>query len=207
MLIEFGYILRKYRIKPKGIIHIGANTGQEVPTYHTHGITKMVLIEAIPFVFSQLKVNTARIIGATCINACISDKDGEYVNFHVASNEGQSSSILEFGTHTQEHPSVTFVRDIRLKTSRMDSLIRREFIDIQDYNFLVMDIQGAELMALKSFGHLLEHFKYIYLEVNEKELYKDCALIQDIDEFLNNYSRVETKMTNSGWGDALYIKK
>jgi hypothetical protein len=47
----------------------------------------------------------------------------------------------------------------------------------------------------------------MYLEVNEKELYKDCGLINDVDNFLSqyNFKRVLTKMTTHGWGDALYI--
>ena len=48
----------------------------------------------------------------------------------------------------------------------------------------------------------------MYLEVNEKELYKNCGLINEIDAFLANYGfkREITCMTPHGWGDALYIK-
>jgi hypothetical protein len=47
----------------------------------------------------------------------------------------------------------------------------------------------------------------MYLEVNEKELYHHCALINQIDDFLSryNFKRVLTKMTEHGWGDALYV--
>jgi hypothetical protein len=46
-------------------------------------------------------------------------------------------------------------------------------------------------------------------EVNEKELYKNCGLIGEIDTFLNIYhfKRVLTNITCHGWGDALYIRK
>jgi hypothetical protein len=49
--------------------------------------------------------------------------------------------------------------------------------------------------------------KAIYLEVNEKELYKNCGLIGDIDIYLEkyNFKRVKTVMTEHGWGEALYI--
>jgi hypothetical protein len=45
------------------------------------------------------------------------------------------------------------------------------------------------------------------LEVNEKQLYKNCALVEEIDEFLLqiNFKRVFTEMTTHGWGDAIYI--
>jgi hypothetical protein len=62
-------------------------------------------------------------------------------------------------------------------------------------------------MALKGATQSIKYAKAIYLEVNEKELYKNCGLIDEIDKFLSNYNfkRVLTNMTKHGWGDALYI--
>ena len=39
------------------------------------------------------------------------------------------------------------------------------------------------------------------------ELYKDCASVKELDDFLGNYNfrRIITIMTDKGWGDALYI--
>lgn len=90
----------------------------------------------------------------------------------------------------------------------MDTFIKDNNIDISKYNFLNLDIQGAELMALKGFGDLLHKIDYIYSEVNQEELYKDCALIQDLDNYLSKYrfKRVISTMTQFGWGDAFYIK-
>ena len=53
----------------------------------------------------------------------------------------------------------------------------------------------------------LKYFKWIYLEVNRAEVYKDCWLIDKIDAFLSYYGfeRVETKWVGN-WGDALYIR-
>lgn len=75
-------------------------------------------------------------------------------------------------------------------------------------NFLNIDIQGAELMALKGMGDLLNYFDYVYLEVNKDYVYKNCALVHEIDEYLSeyNYVRVETAWTNAQLGDALYIR-
>lgn len=96
-----------------------------------------------------------------------------------------------------EHQSIT-----------VDTFFERNHLDASKYNFWNFDIQGAELMALKGAIKSIQHVKALYLEVNEKELYKKCALISDIDEFLltYNFKRVLTHMTSHGWGDALYIK-
>ena len=77
------------------------------------------------------------------------------------------------------------------------------------YNFLNLDIQGAELLALKGFLKGLEKIEYVYTEVNSGEVYKDCAKIEELDFFLKeyNFERVETNMTQYEWGDAFYRKK
>ena len=76
-------------------------------------------------------------------------------------------------------------------------------------NFLNIDIQGAELLALKGMGNIINYFNYVYLEVNQEYVYKNCALVNEIDKYLSKYNfvRVETSWTKAQWGDALYIKK
>jgi len=74
---------------------------------------------------------------------------------------------------------------------------------------LNIDIQGAELLALKSMDNILSNFDYLYLEVNKDHVYKNCCLVEEIDNYVQkyNFKRVETKWNlNHGWGDALYIK-
>ena len=61
-------------------------------------------------------------------------------------------------------------------------------------------------MALKG---SIKYASAIYLEVNVEEIYKNCSLISDIDNFLSqyNFKRVLTNITSFNWGDALYIKE
>ena len=75
-------------------------------------------------------------------------------------------------------------------------------------NFLNIDIQGTELLALKGMSNLLEYFDYIYLEVNKEYVYKNCCLVDEIDDFLSNFgfNRIITGWTIHKRGDALYIK-
>ena len=134
-------------------------------------------------------------------NDVITDKDDEEIIFNV-SNNVQSSSVLEFGTHLHEHPWVVYVDKINLKSITINTFFKRNNIDTSKYNFWNFDIQGAELMALKGATQSIKHAKAIYLEVNEKELYKNCGLITEIDTFLlqYNFKRVLTNITTYGWG-------
>jgi hypothetical protein len=139
-------------------------------------------------------------------DALITDVDNKDTIFHITNNV-QSSSILELGTHLQEHPNIMYVQDINKKSMTIDTFFKKHDINPENHNFWNIDIQGAELMALHGASKSLPSAKALYLEVNQNELYKNCALLHDIDEFLSQYhfKRVLTYMTVHGWGDALYI--
>jgi FkbM family methyltransferase len=192
------------KINISGSFHIGAHECEELPFYNEIGLIPkdVIWIDAIPS-----KVTEAINNGIPNVyNAVITDKDDEEIIFNV-SNNIQSSSVLEFGTHSQEHSHIIYVDKIKQKSITIDTFFERNNIDASKYNFWNFDIQGAELMALKGATQSIKYAKAIYLEVNEKELYKDCGLINDVDNFLSqyNFKRVLTKITTHGWGDALYI--
>jgi hypothetical protein len=93
-----------------------------------------------------------------------------------------------------------------MTTTRVDSLLARNDVLVGPGWFLNIDLQGAELLALKGMGDLLHQFSHLYIEVNEKELYKGCPRVWEIDSFLAGWGfhGVETKMTGFGWGDKYY---
>jgi len=207
MLISFKEIVKillENNIHIFGSFHIGAHECEELHFYNQLGLKPedVVWIDAI-----ATKVNEATKRGIPNVyNAVITDKDDEEIMFNV-SNNIQSSSVLEFGTHSQEHPWVVYVDKIKIKSITIDTFFERNNIDASKYNFWNFDIQGVELMALKGATQSIKYAKAIYLEVNEKELYKNCGLITEIDTFLlqYNFKRVLTNITQHGWGDALYI--
>ena len=191
-------------INIKGVFHLGAHECEELLFYNSFGVKNedIVWIDAV-----ENKVNEAIQRGIPNVyNSLITDKDDEDVFFNV-SNNIQSSSILEFGTHSQEHPQVVYIDKVLKKSITIDTFFERNDLDASKYNFWNFDIQGAELLALKGATKSLQYAKALYLEVNEKELYKNCALIEEIDTFLSqyNFKRVLTKFTQHGWGDALYL--
>lgn len=209
MLIPFTDLKEKYKLSVRGIIHIGASTGQEMPEYAKNGVENVVWVEANPEVYGQLVGNMMNYSKTRCINALITDKTGDKRDFNLADNNGESSSIFEFGTHEQDHPNVKMVGKIpMMETIRFDDLATMHKLDLRQYNFLNMDIQGAELLALKGMVYALEFFDYIYVEVNNREVYKGNGLVGEIDDLLAEagFEGVEDKMTDAGWGDKLYVR-
>jgi FkbM family methyltransferase len=140
-------------------------------------------------------------------NVGVHDTLGEGI-LHISNNDEQSSSILALGLHKRFRPDITYVEDQKVTLVRMDDFIRDNEIDITEYNFLNVDVQGTELNVLKSFGELLSNFDYIELEVNAKESYIGCALLPEVDEYLKEFGFIKLLqfVYKMGWGDAFYKK-
>ena len=205
MLIDFSTMYDKYHMNIRGIIHIGAHVCEEMAFYSQRGIQKeqVIWIEANPDIVNYVNKIDPKL---RIYNKTISNEDYKEVDF-IVTNNFQSSSILELDRHKIYHPDIHETRRFKTKTVTFDTFVKYENIDMSKYNFLNMDIQGAELLALQGMKNTVSNFDYIYLEVNNEHLYKDCGLIDDIDKILCDHSRLETSFTDKHWGDALYVKK
>lgn len=196
------------KVKPvTGIMHVGAHDCEELDFYvNDLHINKenIYWIDA----FSE-KVERANSLGIPNVyQGVISNTDDTTVMFNIANN-GQSSSILNFETHSLSYPSIKFIGQRPLKTSTLDKFTEKHQINMEKCNFWNFDIQGAELMALQGATNNLKYADYLYLEVNEKRLYADCALLPELNAFLDahGFQMVLYLMTPAGWGDALYVRK
>lgn len=204
MLIPLESLVDSYNLNITGVLHVGAHIGEERFAYQNCGIKDVVWIEANPELIGELRANVEP-FGHRVIQALVTDKNNGERTFHVTNNF-QSSSVFEFGTHSIVSPDVHFTHDIVLPTRTIASLA--DEYGFAGLNFMNLDLQGAELIALYGAGDdLLGEFDYIYTEINVDELYKNCARIDELDRFLIGFRRVETAMAgNAGWGDAFYMR-
>ena len=190
----------------KCILHIGAHECEERDAYLEQGFTdsKIIWVEGNKNIVSAMKSRNSNLI---IHQGLVGDIDDKEVDF-IITNNGQSSSILELEEHKTEHPWVYEVGRSKQSTITVDTLLKNIDVKPENIDFINIDIQGAELLAFKGMTNLLKCVHYIYTEVNIKHLYKDCALMSEIDDFLQEYNffRRETVMTQNGWGDALYVR-
>ena len=202
MLIPLHNLVKKFNIQFKGILHVGAHECEELKDYEVYlPRNKILWVEAMPHKVTECKQRYQNLL---IENAIVSDIV-ENVQFKI-SNNGQSSSMLDFGLHSHYHPTVHYVTGFDGTTSLLKNILPKYDIE---YNFLNFDIQGAELKALKGMEEYLNKVDYLYTEVNSDYVYKGCALIGELDEYLLRFGlyRVETKWTDCKWGDAFYIRK
>lgn len=193
MLLDYDEIIKKYNIKLTGVIHVGGHVGEEIPLYKKQ-TNNIHIFEPLEECFNRIDPTVNK------YNVALGSKQ-QILPFNVANNY-QSSSFLKPKTHLQEHTWVHFYEGQRMiQMNTLDSY------NITDCNLLNLDVQGYELEVLNGGIQTLSSIDYIFTEINEKELYENCAQLKQLDAFLSDFTRAETVMTDHGWGDAFYIRK
>jgi len=172
-----------YLKRVTGIIHVGANLGQERELYAQYKV-KVLWIEPLPHIFEKLRENIRFFPDQIAINHLVTDKDDAEYLFHVASNEGASSSILEFAQHIEIWPDIHEVSQVTLKSITLDSLLGKIGTNSRSYQALVMDTQGSELLVLKGAAQSLDQFKFIKTEAADFESYVGCARVEELTSYL-----------------------
>ena len=137
----------KFLKKSKGVIHIGASRGQEARVYKAFH-RSVVWIEPIPEVFEKLLENIKHYRRQVAFRYLVTGDNKEY-KFYITDNKGESSSILKFKDHNKLWPDIKQVKTIKLKGITLPNLIRKEKINLKNYDSLVLDTQGSELLILK----------------------------------------------------------
>ena len=191
--------------KIKGCLHIGADWGQEYELYKQNGIDNIIFYEPLPHVFDILKQHVGD--GADLRNIALGNQVGEVEMFVEDNNYSQSSSVLEPEFHLSQYPSITFPRKQKVKINTID----KEIFNREDFNLMNIDVQGYELEVLKGTSETLHDIDYIVSEINEAEMYKGCAKVDDLDEFLEcfGFDRGYTEWHQGiqTWGNAIYWRE
>lgn len=194
-----------------GLIHIGAHYGEEKDIYNQFDLN-VLWVEADPECYTILNQQLINYTKQKCFNELITDKDDEEYFFYVASNEGASSSILDLNLHKNIWPEINYIKQISLKSKTFSTFVKNYSIDIKNYQGLIIDTQGSELLVLKSFGDLLSNINFIQVEAANFESYKNCATDVSIIQYLRSfnfildYKDIVTKQNELEYYELYFIK-
>ena len=184
--MNINLLKQKFNLKIDGILHIGACYCEELFDYINVGVPveKIIWVEANPEIVEENLKKYKNIIIDSFV-CCDTDIGTSKLN---VTNNKQSSSILDFDLHKKFYPDIKYTHQVEVINKRIDTYYKEKSFPENFANFLNIDIQGTELLALKGMGTLL----------NRKHLYKDCALVDDIDNYLKQYKfeRVLTSWTD-----------
>lgn len=202
MLITPIRLRKLFGVKPQGVLHVGAHLAEEFLDYREAGFGPTIWVEAQAELLAPIREVIAG-SDDTVIEAVAWSETGKNLTFQVTS-ETQSSSLFGLAEHLVEYPQIQATEERQVSTVRLDEVLPPE----STFDFVTLDIQGSELEALKGMGNLVSRVRWIFTEVNRREMYAGIPLVGEIDDFLSRrgFRRVVTLWYPAGWGDALYAR-
>ena len=158
-------------------------------------------IEANPQVYKDMAKPVADKWGFKCFNEFLSDKDKEVRDFYFA---GEGSSL--FKGQPQWNKNVS----IKVQTKTLSTVIEENNIDMNGYDFLNIDAEGAEFDVLKGFEKYLDHINVIDLETSYDDRHLSGADHNTIVKWLSKRGFELKEMSDSyqhqNWGDSVFAR-
>lgn len=184
------HLCAQYLSQTQGILHLGAHLGQEAGEYAKRN--KQVLwVEAMPDIHARLEKSLEKYPNQRSLCALLGDVDGVSRTFHVSNNwEGVSSSLFRFGPYASGDTALwpelhlQMVKEITLPMVTLDTLLKNHGVDAADYSYWVVDLQGAEKLALQGAAGALSSCAALYTEVSRSEVYENGVLWSELRDFL-----------------------
>jgi FkbM family methyltransferase len=197
--------------RPRVIVHVGAHLAEELAAYEAAAPDTVVWIEADPELYRRLveAVNARKspAVRHVCVNALITDAAADDVRFYHFSNDGASSSIFRSAENLRLNwPEVHETgRELLLRSDTLAKVLARNAIAPESLDILVLDVQGAELLALAGAGNYLDHVKFLEVEASTIPIYEGAPLFRELDPWIA--ARGFRRLCDVAFhGDAVYTR-
>lgn len=205
-------LFRQYLQRSKGILHLGAHLGHEAESYAELN-KPVVWVEALPHIHARLAAKLEKYPGQQALCSLLGDRNGVQKTFYISNNaEGVSSSMFQFGDYGSGDKSLwpelnlAMVNSITLPMIRLDTLLQSNSIDSTKYDFWIVDLQGAELLALQGAGDLLRNCRALYVEVSTVEIYQGGVLWPQLQRWLADAGFLPLWQPATQHDDVLFIR-
>ena len=208
MKLNFPDLCQHHNITPRGIILIGAYDGKTLKRLNLPNTVKILVIDANQGAVERLQENFANSPNIQVVQAAIANHN-DTVTLHLTSLES-SSSILPWKQYSEIYPNIKEIQQLTLSSHTLDTLLEELNLSPSDFNILILDIQGAELLALEGATQLLNNLDAIYTNVHYQELFEGGALAEEVNQFLSDYQFdivAEDTPYHPAWGEAFYVRQ
>ena len=189
----------------KGIIYMGAHRGTEAAVYDWFH-KPVVWFEANPYIIQELSDHIRQYPNQKVIHSLIGSTDDVVTNFNISNNDAASSSVFQFGKDSKSE-NLKMVSNIKLKSKKFDSLIKEYSINISNFDFWILDLQGSELMALGGAQESLETCNSLLVEVSKDDQYSNAPRWEDIKKFLYQFNFYPNEEPEDAHSDILFVKR
>lgn len=203
------YVLRKYLPDNVAIIDCGAHVGADsVELARIFRRGKVYSFEPVPALFQLLVRNSRKYSNIHCYQLALGNMNGTTKMFVSSGGSDGSSSLLPPTGHLVDHPDVHFKETTEARTITLDAWAAEN--NIQQIDFLWLDMQGFEFQMLQASTKILPTVKAIHTEVSTRETYKGAVLYGDLKQWLGGQGfEVVTEAIPPGtdMGNVLFVRK
>jgi FkbM family methyltransferase len=196
-----------YGVNPIGLVHVGAHLAEEHQEYENSGMLrngKCLWIEPQPDKVAQLRNMFEKSTKHEVIEALVWSESNLDLTLRIT-NHSASSSVFQMDEHRKHYPQIEVSRILKMKTSRLQDILPSDL----KFDFLILDVQGAELEVIRGLGNRIREVNWIYTEVSKVNLYRGGVLFSEINRFLESQGFRKKFIEwdrRAGWGDALFVR-
>jgi FkbM family methyltransferase len=180
-------ILKNYNIEFDYILELGPGWGhQSVEFAMNFPDTKIYSFECNPDSIEEFKKNVNS-DNVELVEMAIWEYDGE-IDFHPVKNGniGASSVFLSTKEFSEKSEFLYQPEKIKVACIKLDTFIEKR--NLQNKKGVIwMDLQGAELKALKGLEKNIKNIQSIWTEGEYKKIYEEQDLIDDIIPYLKKF--------------------
>ncbi len=185
---------------PRGVIHVGCHDCPEQGCYVPLFGSNVVWIEANKQSYDDWVVPTAKRWNQWAFNLAASDTTGNGYYYHNGSNE--TSGLLPA---TGKSPSFSIVKE-----QKLDELVLEHNINMDNFDFLNIDVEGAEHKVLKGFEDHIDKIRFLFVEVSNNQRNEGQMVFSELNEYIESLGfslhKVSDSINTLDWGDAFYVR-
>ena len=171
-------------MQKKVIVDLGAHRGEDSDFYLRKGF-RVIAVDAsdeLCKIISQRFKDHPNRNDFKILNYAITEKDDEVVEFYENIDESYWGTIFESWDQRNKGFGTTSIKKT-VKTIRLDTLIQNELQNEESLEYVKIDIEGADTMALRSLYNLKQKPKFVSLEsekVSWDRLIAEFTILKDL---------------------------
>ena len=216
-LCRFIAIAKKYLHSKniETIVELGARNCEEtLDFYNLLHPKEIYTFECNPFTLPICRERVKGIKSIHLIEKAVCNKNGK-IRFYpidqkktVTTWKDRNPIASSLSKASGKYPIEKYVqKEIKVKAIKLKSFFQEN--NIHKVDLLWMDIQGAELEALKGLEEKITNIKIMHIEVNFLEIYKKQPLFNQVKNYLDKkgFLLLGFNTINEYFGDAIFLNK
>jgi FkbM family methyltransferase len=214
--------LKRYSIRPQGMIHVGGHLGHEILPYALLGFEKVLIIEplepaverlqGISAIYNGLAESCVQVFGGMpfveiFIEPCAAGEKEGSTKLYVTRESALSSThrpISEVQVNGVNLSEVTMEQAIQIRP--LDKIIEEKYAGIQ-FNGIRVNVQGDELAVFRGAANLIGKLDFIFCEANYDQRYEGIPTTEELVGFLetHNHTLVRHDKLSDSVGNLLFL--